>query len=76
MQEILAEKKRKEDAYRIEKLAQMKKVKNDCKKRNYNKNNQADKKKKDGRRGSFVLRKEKLDVDDNSESDMDVSGMG
>ena len=31
MQEILAEKKRKEDAYRIEKLAQMKKVKNNCK---------------------------------------------
>ena len=41
MQEILAEKKRKEDEYRIEKLAQMKKSD----------------KKKSGRRGSFVLRK-------------------
>ena len=39
-------------------------------------NNKTDKKKKDGRRGSFVLRKEKLDADDNSESDMDVSGTG
>jgi len=57
MQEILAEKKRKEDAYRIEKLEKLKKQKT----------------RKSERRGSFVLRKEKVDKDDNSESDMDMS---